>query len=285
MEKQEERLARWLDLLGYLLRQPLADLPYDVINAELADTLAASAACLYYRAPTGEEVLRAWPAELTLERLSGLAPAVGSHPIGRWFQTTHSLAPCTMGRVPSAIADERSVAVWVEASRPYGLTQELAIPLHIEVPDTGALAFRTLVVARPDDDFNDADLELARRLQPVLVGLERQAAELARWRRSVEAPASNEEAEVDGAHAAAEEAHLTGRELAVLSLLAEGHTATAIARRLGIATRTVHKHLEHVYVKLGTGDRLTAVLRARQRGLLPTSWHEAVTEPHGEPAA
>ena len=66
-----------------------------------------------------------------------------------------------------------------------------------------------------------------------------------------------------------QEARLTGRELTVLPLLAEGLTAAAIGRRLGISTRTVHKHLEHVYAKLGTADRLTTVLRARQMGLLP----------------
>lgn len=69
------------------------------------------------------------------------------------------------------------------------------------------------------------------------------------------------------------ETRLTGRELAVLSLLAEGMTAVAIGRRLEIAARTVHKHLEHVYAKMGTADRLTTVLQAQRNGLLPTPPH------------
>ncbi|WP_253258372.1 LuxR C-terminal-related transcriptional regulator [Pseudonocardia sp. N23] len=62
---------------------------------------------------------------------------------------------------------------------------------------------------------------------------------------------------------------LTRREGQVLGLVALGLTADAIGRRLGISGRTVHKHLEHAYGKLGCADRLSAVLRARELGLVP----------------
>lgn len=52
---------------------------------------------------------------------------------------------------------------------------------------------------------------------------------------------------------------LTGRETAVIELLSQGHTAVAIAHRLGISPRTVHVHLQNVYRKLGVCDRLVAV--------------------------
>jgi DNA-binding NarL/FixJ family response regulator len=64
---------------------------------------------------------------------------------------------------------------------------------------------------------------------------------------------------------------LTQRELDVLGLLAEGLTAVAIAHRLGVSPRTVHKHLQHIYSKLDASDRLTAVLRARRDGLLASA--------------
>jgi ATP/maltotriose-dependent transcriptional regulator MalT len=67
------------------------------------------------------------------------------------------------------------------------------------------------------------------------------------------------------------EVRLTARELVVLTLLAEGLTATAIAHRLNISPRTVHKHQENLYRKLGTADRLAAVLRAQRLGLLPAT--------------
>ncbi len=62
---------------------------------------------------------------------------------------------------------------------------------------------------------------------------------------------------------------LTQREFTVLSVLAEGLTADAIARRLDISPRTVHRHLQHLYRKLGTTDRLATVLRAKSLGLVP----------------
>ncbi|WP_142025406.1 LuxR C-terminal-related transcriptional regulator [Blastococcus colisei] len=48
-------------------------------------------------------------------------------------------------------------------------------------------------------------------------------------------------------------------------------TAVAIGRHLHIAGATVHKHLEHIYGKLGVGDRLTAVLAAQRAGILPAA--------------
>jgi DNA-binding NarL/FixJ family response regulator len=63
--------------------------------------------------------------------------------------------------------------------------------------------------------------------------------------------------------------HLTPRELSVLALVADGLTAAATARRLLVAERTVHKHLERIYAKLCVSDRVSAVLRAQRLGILP----------------
>ena len=56
---------------------------------------------------------------------------------------------------------------------------------------------------------------------------------------------------------------LTERELDLLQLIALGLTSTSIARRCGISVRTVHKHLEHIYDKLGCRDRVSAALMLR----------------------
>ena len=45
--------------------------------------------------------------------------------------------------------------------------------------------------------------------------------------------------------------------------LACGKTDTEIGALLSISPRTVQKHLEHVYVKLGVETRTAAVMRAR----------------------
>jgi LuxR family transcriptional regulator, maltose regulon positive regulatory protein len=62
---------------------------------------------------------------------------------------------------------------------------------------------------------------------------------------------------------------LTGRELEVLRLLADGKSNQRIARELVVALDTVKKHVTHVLGKLGAANRTEAVARARQLGLIP----------------
>ena len=59
---------------------------------------------------------------------------------------------------------------------------------------------------------------------------------------------------------------LTRREYAVLGYLADGLTAEAIARRMSTRPATVRKHLQNLYAKLGTSDRLGAVIVAATSG-------------------
>jgi DNA-binding NarL/FixJ family response regulator len=60
---------------------------------------------------------------------------------------------------------------------------------------------------------------------------------------------------------------LTQRERQVLELLAAGLTTTAVAARLGLATKTVTNHASAVFAKLGVAGRAEAVARARRAGL------------------
>ncbi|MEY9927487.1 DNA-binding CsgD family transcriptional regulator [Catenulispora sp. GP43] len=61
---------------------------------------------------------------------------------------------------------------------------------------------------------------------------------------------------------------LTQREHRVLELLAQSLTVDAMAHRLECSKRTVHKHLQNIYRKLGTVDRLQTVLAAQELGLV-----------------
>ena len=61
---------------------------------------------------------------------------------------------------------------------------------------------------------------------------------------------------------------LTARQLEVLAFLAQGLSARTIAARMGLSPRTVNKHLGNLYLKLGTHDRLMAVAKAHDIGLL-----------------
>lgn len=64
------------------------------------------------------------------------------------------------------------------------------------------------------------------------------------------------------------EEKLSGRELEVLHLVAEGASNSEIASRLCISQATVKSHLIHIFGKLGVSDRTAAVTTALQRGIL-----------------
>jgi DNA-binding CsgD family transcriptional regulator len=96
----------------------------------------------------------------------------------------------------------------------------------------------TIVFNRADSDFTGHDVAVAEALRP------RIARALARFtsvgvRRESVSP----------------------READVLDLLCRGLTDRQIATRLGISPRTVDKHLEHAYVKLGVRCRVQAAAR------------------------
>jgi DNA-binding CsgD family transcriptional regulator len=60
---------------------------------------------------------------------------------------------------------------------------------------------------------------------------------------------------------------LTPRQNRILQLVADGHSDRAIGRLLGISTRTVQAHLQHIYRALGVTCRTEALARAA--GLTP----------------
>jgi DNA-binding NarL/FixJ family response regulator len=62
-------------------------------------------------------------------------------------------------------------------------------------------------------------------------------------------------------------AGLTPREVDVLGLVAEGLTNAQIAERLFISPRTVHRHLNSVYHKLGVSSRTAATRFTIEHGL------------------
>ncbi|MFF0106690.1 LuxR C-terminal-related transcriptional regulator [Streptomyces hirsutus] len=60
---------------------------------------------------------------------------------------------------------------------------------------------------------------------------------------------------------------LTGRELEILTLLADGMGNQQIARRLYLAEKTVRNYVSRIFAKLEVHDRTTAAVLARDAGL------------------
>jgi LuxR family maltose regulon positive regulatory protein len=61
---------------------------------------------------------------------------------------------------------------------------------------------------------------------------------------------------------------LTGREIEILPLLAEGLSNKEIAARLYIAPVTVKTHLQHIYKKLNVNKRIEALKKVREMGII-----------------
>ncbi|WP_417363847.1 response regulator transcription factor [Glutamicibacter arilaitensis] len=129
-------------------------------------------------------------------------------------------------------------------------TNQISLPIF--VPGNGAATYALV----SEDPYTERDINTAMQLLPMISGLDAHLAllELLRPAGTLNGSAQT----------------LTAREQVVLKLLAEGSTANSIAAKLRISPRTVHKHQENLYRKLGAVDRLSAVLRAQQSGLLAT---------------
>ena len=179
------------------------------------------------------------------------------HPVVRSYRADRSPTPAPRRLSDVATRTEllRSPA-YVELLRPGGAEHQLTI-LTTRTPTGG----RAWTVNRSAADFTDRELEAACAVQPVLVLLDRVVG-------------ARVAATTDGT-AAVQRLGLTDRELQVLEHVSTGLTADTIARRLGISERTVHKHLENAYRKLDCHDRLVAVDRARELGVLPGPWPRA----------
>ncbi|MFD4276755.1 LuxR C-terminal-related transcriptional regulator [Streptomyces cyaneofuscatus] len=141
----------------------------------------------------------------------------------------------------------------------FGTRHVFGLPLPERGPHVSGF-----LVHRSGGDFSRHDERYAARVQPLLKAATAHRSLLMALRAS---SGSARRRQANQALAAP----LTPRETNVLHLLATGLTAEGIGRRLGISPRTVHKHLNALYRKLGAADRLSAVLRAQGAGLLPGS--------------
>ena len=249
------RALPWLGFVGDLLQQGLTALPHDLVIAQLLQTFDSNGAGYTWASADGSGGNIIFPADVVEPLRKELLPGGEAdltlrHPLRVWHLTTGDPRPSTIARVPTRVvpADERRPLI--RAFRSIGCEQQLTINVRL----VEAL-YSTFIVTRSDIDFTDDELALARQIQLVLIGLDRQTALVRQL-----TPTSSDEG-ID--------AGLTVRELTVLALLAEGHSTQAIARRLACSPRTVYKHLEHIYRKLGVRDRVNAIRVAQHWQLRP----------------
>ena len=81
-----------------------------------------------------------------------------------------------------------------------------------------------------------------------------------------EAPPASAAGAAGGRQAPASD-RLSPRELEVLRLVAAGESNSQIARRLGLSTHTVERHVANLYRKIGARGRADATAYALRNGL------------------
>jgi len=155
-----------------------------------------------------------------------------------------------LGPVPLRLSDVASARHTRRTCGEPDMSHMLTVPLTVTPRHLCAVA-----LMRSGPDFPVRGLQLACQVQPALGGIY-----ALRDRISPHEPGP---CDPDTG------IPVTSRELAVLDLMAGGLIAAAIARQLGISPRTVSKHIESIYRKIGTHDRTSAVLRGQAMGLLP----------------
>jgi DNA-binding CsgD family transcriptional regulator len=261
----DRRVAGWVDVAAQMLSTPLTEFPVGVVGRGLMDSFDADYAAVNWRRPDGlsglDVVVRPGAAHgghsaaeaTALATAATTSALLDHHPLVRWFVATDSAAPQSMRRVPEVLRSGRSAEA-VDFLHQIGSDQELSIPLRLQ-----GISHHVVVLGRSGrDDFSDEDMAVARRVQPLLRAVRRQVDCL---RLGVP---DHELHEVG----------LSGRELAVLQLLATGRTTGAMGGVLGCSPRTVQKHVEHLYRKLGVRDRVSAVRIGHEAGLVPAAYSE-----------
>jgi DNA-binding CsgD family transcriptional regulator len=243
----DARLASWIEVAGDLLSQPLIQFPYLELIAALESTFDVTGVSWNWAdSPMsfGQELLPEKDGLLPddIWSLWNSGDVLERHGLLRWFMVTADPTAQTLDRVPAEISRPSDKRFLQTMLRTAGCETQLSMPYRLR-----GVRHRSFVLARSGRDFSDDDLTVARRLQPLLRCLDAQVQILGAW-----APVPTRQ-QIIGASG------LTGRELAVLRLLAAGHTAQAIGRRLGSSPRTVQKHVQHIYRKLEVTDRMTAV--------------------------
>lgn len=162
------------------------------------------------------------------------------HPVVAYMVRTGDRSAARISDRTSQRAFER-LPLYQERFRPIGARHQLLAGIGQRGPVPTGIGF-----ARERRDFGERELTLLELLRPHLETTYRRL----RLRN-----------ELDEARLRA--LGLTAREGEILALVARGRRNAEIARTLVVSVRTVEKHLEQLYRKLGVSSRVEAVAVAR----------------------
>ncbi len=178
---------------------------------------------------------------------------VHEHPLARRRDPD---APPTVAKISDYLTQRafQKLRLYGEFYRPLRVEYQMALELPV-----GMGRFVAVALNRSSQDFSEVDRFLLEALAPHVL-----AARAEERSREATQPATDDELGESW-----ERAGLTRRESDVTLWLTRGKSNLAIATILGISARTVQKHLEHVFAKLGVESRTAAVRAAAELAKRP----------------
>ncbi len=172
------------------------------------------------------------------------------HPLLHYVEAT---GDGSARRVSDLVSDRqfRSLGLYRDFYRHAEVDYQMA--LLVSHPDGGEIA---VALNRQGRDFSAEERDVVELLRPHVA----QAAAIAAM---LSQPVPENVAEPG------EQPLLTLRQKHILQLVADGYADRDVGRALGISTRTVHAHLQHIYRALDVTSRTEALARLRE--LSPTA--------------
>ncbi|WP_044853026.1 helix-turn-helix transcriptional regulator [Amycolatopsis orientalis] len=260
---------------GYPDTQDLLPLARLEIDLELAGRRPAEAAELVAEALSLPEVEASprylWPVLVSGAQLPGLRPRLRS-----LAETVPAIGPVQQAHrltfaatvEPAQATWDRAAAAWADLGEPYPQARALLGAASV-AGEAGAHADAVTRLR--------AAASLADRLGAVPL-----RAEIDRLAKALRVSPAEPGEPAPDRHS------LTGREIEVLRLLAEGRTNRQIAAELYISAKTVSTHVSNILSKLDVSGRVQAATTAHRLGLLPTGGTrkpgQANQKPMGSPA-
>jgi DNA-binding CsgD family transcriptional regulator len=171
------------------------------------------------------------------------------HPLINHYARTRESRPRKVSDFLS-LTEFRRLDLYQEFFRDVAINYQMAVT----IPSSNAMVIG-IALNRARRDFSERDRSVLDLVRPHLVQAYRNIAGRSALRERAEAAER-----LLSSTSATTLASLTSREHAVLVLVGDGKTNLQIAGRLSLSPRTVQKHLEHVYDKLGVRTRTAAAM-------------------------
>ncbi|MGO4385654.1 response regulator transcription factor [Specibacter sp. RAF43] len=237
------QLDTLVDLLGGLDTLVSTAQFAEFVVPRLASLIGCDIATYNEIGPQGVEYMDYPYGSLAVGTRAIFAEHVHEHPLVKYYRDTHDGGPVKISDLVTAPVFHR-LNIYQHFFRPIPVEHQMAITLTAPGPTVIGIALN-----RAGHDFTETDRDVLNVLRGPLA---QTFAELQRVAARRTPYTLNPGLALK---------RLTDTELAILRLVSAGETNAGVARLVGCSPRTVAKHLQHIYPKLGVTDRASAAAR------------------------